>query len=112
MQANSSITYRSLGKMVFFLIITLGLYLLYWLVATKNQFNRLGASIPTAWLLIVPIGNFYFFYKFAQGFVYYILEQKTEVISYFLLIALLPFVGMFIYQSHCNDKSALSTRGF
>ncbi len=104
MQTGSTITYRSLGKMAFFLIITLGFYLVYWIVVTKNQFNRLGASIPTALLIIVPVGNFYFFYKFAQAFVYYILEQKTEVISYFLLMALLPFVGMFIYQSHCNDK--------
>ena len=31
--------------------------------AQKTQMVRLGASIPTAWLLIVPIAQLYWFYK-------------------------------------------------
>ena len=42
-----------------FSIITFGIYAIYWIVSTKNEMNKLGAKIPTALLLFVPIVNIY-----------------------------------------------------
>ena len=44
--------------------ITLGIYFLYWYYATKEEMNEMGADIPTAILLIIPIANLYFLYKY------------------------------------------------
>jgi len=53
---------------VFFLIVvTLCIYGLVWLVQTKEEMNSRGADIPTAWLLIVPIGNLVWLWKYAEG---------------------------------------------
>ena len=41
---------------------TLGIYCLYWLVKTKGELNQRGGSVPTAWILIVPIAGPLFFY--------------------------------------------------
>lgn len=38
-------------------LITFGIYQIVWYVKTKNEMNQLGATIPTAWLVIVPIVN-------------------------------------------------------
>lgn len=38
-------------------LVTLGIYSIYWLVKTKGELNQRGASIPTAWLIIVPFVN-------------------------------------------------------
>lgn len=38
-------------------LVTLGIYGIYWLVKTKGELNQRGASIPTAWLIIVPFVN-------------------------------------------------------
>ena len=37
--------------------ITFGIYGWYWIVKTKVEMNKLGAQIPTAWFLIIPIVN-------------------------------------------------------
>ncbi|MFC1860030.1 DUF4234 domain-containing protein [Chloroflexota bacterium] len=48
--------------MVFLLsVITFGLYSLFWLVATKDQMNAKGAQIPTAWLIIIPLVNIWWY---------------------------------------------------
>ena len=49
-------------------MITFGIYGIFWTVATKNEMNGLGAEIPTAWLIIIPIANIYWMYKYCEGF--------------------------------------------
>ena len=56
----NGITKRDPTLVIIFTIITFGIYSIYWAVKTKNEINSLGADIPTAWLLIIPFGNFYF----------------------------------------------------
>lgn len=96
------VTQRSLGVMILLMIITLGLYIIYWFVATKLELNRLGAKIPTSWLFIIPIVNFYFLYKFAEAFTIFILKDESQKISFFLLVTLLMPVGMIICQYNMN----------
>jgi heme/copper-type cytochrome/quinol oxidase subunit 4 len=63
---------RNILAVYLFAIITLGIYLIYWLVQTKKEMNSLGASIPTAWLLIIPIANLYWMWKYCEGFAVYV----------------------------------------
>ena len=45
---------------VILILITVGLYGIYWIVKTKEEINSVGGEIPTAWLLIFPFANLYF----------------------------------------------------
>lgn len=45
---------------VFFLpVITFGIYYFVWFVKVKEELKSQGASIPTAWFLIIPFANIY-----------------------------------------------------
>jgi hypothetical protein len=86
------------------MIITLGIYGIYWLVTTKTELNNAGAQIPTSWLLIIPFANLYFLYTFAQAFSDLILKNKEEfTIVYFLLLICAIPLGEFVYQAHMNS---------
>ena len=37
---------------------------LVWLIKTKGELTKLGADIPSSWLLVVPLMNFYFLYRY------------------------------------------------
>ena len=54
---------RSVAGVIILSIVTLGIYPIIWHVRTKNEMNATGADIPTAWLLIVPIANIYWLWK-------------------------------------------------
>ena len=87
---------------VFFLsLITLGIYSLVWHVKTKNEMNKLGASIPTAWLLIVPLANLYWIWKYAEG-VEKVSGGKVSAVLALILLLLLSIVGIAILQSEYN----------
>ena len=92
---------RNPAFVIIFSIITFGLYTIYWAVKTKNEINSLGADIPTALLLIIPIANFYFWYKYADGFSTYV-KKDNKGILWFLLYFLLPPVAMIIFQVELN----------
>lgn len=77
------IKYRNLVVVVLLSIVTLGIYLVYWFVKTKEEMNSMGAQIPTAWLLVLfPIGTFYWVYKYAEG-VQKTLDEKTPAVLWF-----------------------------
>jgi len=97
------VTKRNLWHMGLFLLLTLGIYAIYWLVVTKIELNRLGAKIPTAWLIIIPFANIYFFYKFAEGFSATVLKNKSQAVAYFLLLLLLFPIGELVYQHQINQ---------
>jgi UDP-N-acetylmuramyl pentapeptide phosphotransferase/UDP-N-acetylglucosamine-1-phosphate transferase len=83
-------------------IITFGIYALYWLVSTKHQANALGAKIPTCWLLIVPIINYYWLWKFSEG-IEYVTNKKVEGVISFIALLFLSVIGMAIVQSGINN---------
>ena len=55
------VMHRNIFLVYLFSFITFGIYTIYWLVSTKEEMNTLGATIPTAWLIIVPIVNIVMF---------------------------------------------------
>ncbi|HEY5923456.1 MAG TPA: DUF4234 domain-containing protein [Kofleriaceae bacterium] len=98
---------RSPITVVVLSVLTLGIYALVWQIKTKDEMNRsYGAGIPTAWLILVPIvGALYWMWKWSEG------AEKatgTSAISVFLLMALIPIVGIPVMASKFNDaKPAL-----
>jgi hypothetical protein len=82
-------------------LVTFGIYALVWSVKTKNEMNSKGASIPTAWLLIVPIANLFWLWKFSKGVETVTRNGLSGVVS-FILLLLLGCIGMAVVQSKLN----------
>ncbi len=82
-------------------IITLGIYSLFWYVATKNEMNTKGAQIPTAWLLIIPFVNIWWYWKFSEG-VELVTNKGMGVAVAFLLLWFLGTIGEAIIQNNLN----------
>jgi len=92
---------RNVFLVYVFIIITFGIYAIYWLVQTKKEMNGLGATIPTAWLLIVPIANFYWMYKYCEAFAT-VVKKDNNTILWFILYFLVGFIMPAIVQSELN----------
>jgi len=96
---------------VFFLpLITFGIYGLVWYVKTKGEMNTKGAGIPTAWLLIIPIANIFWMWKWAQG-VGKVTNNSMSGPVAFLLILFLGVIGMAIIQSKFNEVADAAPAG-
>jgi hypothetical protein len=87
---------RSPVAVIILSIITVGIYLIYWFVKTKDEINSLGANIPTAWLLIVPLGNIYWLYRYCDGFSSYIKKDNLGVIWFLVAITILPVLPIIV----------------
>jgi len=87
-------------------LLTFGIYFLVWMVKTKNEMNRQGASIPTAILLIVPFANIYWMWKYAEG-VELVTERRMSGPVAFLVLWLLGVIGGAILQSEFNRVERL-----
>ncbi|MDR3646762.1 MAG: DUF4234 domain-containing protein [Candidatus Babeliales bacterium] len=100
-----AIKYRSIVSIAFLNIITCGFYQVYWTFKTTKEMDQLGADLPTAFLMFVPFLNFYFYYKYSDGFAKFV-KRDNYTIIYFIL-AILPilfglnrlvfFTGFFSY---------------
>jgi ABC-type transport system involved in cytochrome c biogenesis permease subunit len=95
------VKYRNIFLVYLFSIITLGIYAIYWAVSTKNEINSKGASIPTGWLLIVPIANLYWIYKYCEGFAEKI-KKDGNTLLWFILYVLVGIIMPAIVQSELN----------
>jgi len=82
-------------------IITFGIYGLVWYVTTKDQMNAKGAQIPTAWLLIIPVVDYWWLWKFCQG-VELVTNKEMGAGVAFLLTFLFGPIGMAVIQSSLN----------
>jgi hypothetical protein len=94
-------TKRSVVAVILLTIVTFGIYALVWMVKTKGEMVKLGAEIPTAWLLIVPIASIYWSWKFAGG-VEHVTRGKQSQVMAFILMFVLGVIGMAIIQSELN----------
>jgi hypothetical protein len=87
---------------VFFLpFFTFGIYWLVWYVKTKDEMNRLGAAIPTAWLLIVPFANIYWLWVYGTGVALVTKNAHSPAASFLLRLFLGP-IGCAMTQSEFN----------
>lgn len=98
---------RSLFAVFILPFVTFGVYGVVWAVKTKGEMNRLGAKIPTAWLLLIPFVNFYWYYKYSEG-VEQITNHKMSTVVVFLLEIFLGVIGNTILQSEFNKLSDIA----
>ncbi len=83
-------------------VVTLGFYSWYWLVSTKNEMNKKGASIPTAWIWLIPyLGGLWWLWKYSQG-VEQVTHKQLSWILVFVLFLLLGSIGHAIVQDAFN----------
>ena len=95
------VKYRNIFLVYIFGIITFGIYFIYWAVSTKNEINSLGGEVPTAWLIIIPIANLYWIYKYCEGFAEKV-KKDNNTILWFILYILAGIIMPAIVQSELN----------
>lgn len=93
---------RSPIAVFFFSFATFGIYGIYWYVKTKGEINKLtDAKIPTAWLIIIPLVNIWWTWKYSEGVDKATKGELSAVISFILLLAL-GSIGMAVIQNSFN----------
>ena len=92
---------RNVVLVYIFTIITGGIYLLFWLVSTKEEINKLGGDVPTAWLIIIPVANIYWMYKYCEGFSLHV-KKDNNAILWFLVYIVVSVIMPAIVQSELN----------
>ncbi|MBM3296802.1 MAG: DUF4234 domain-containing protein [Candidatus Aminicenantes bacterium] len=97
----AAITRRDVLVVYILSIVTFGIYFIVWMVKTKTEMNSLGAQIPTAWLLIVPIANIYWLYKYAEAFSTQV-KKDNNTVMWFLLFWFIGIIMPAIVQSELN----------
>src|SRR4051812_17973202 len=70
-------TKRNLAVVFFLTLLTGGLYAIYWVFKTTREMNNVGAEIPTAFCMFVPILNIWWLWKYSEG-VAYVTDQKLS----------------------------------
>lgn len=101
---------RSVVQVLLLTIVTFGIYGIVWQVKTKEEMVNLGADIPTAWLLIIPIANIYWLWKYSVG-VEKVTNEKMSSIVALLLLWFLGVIGMMIIQSEFNKLATNNGTG-
>lgn len=89
-------------------LVTFGIYSLYWEVKTKGEMNSLGADIPTAWLIIVPLVNIWWMWKYCQG-VQHVTGEKLNAALVFVGFLLIGFIMSAIVQDSFNNIGGTAT---
>jgi len=91
-------------------IVTIGIYAIVWLARSRGEMVARGAAIPTTWLVIVPIVNFFYYWKWAQG-VQHVTGGRTSGGLMFVLMLFLSIVGIPFAQAQFNKVDAPLTTG-
>ncbi len=95
------VKHRNILLVYLFSIITFGIYAIYWMVSTKNDINSMGAKIPTGWLIIIPIANLYWIYRYCEGFSQYV-KKDNNTLLWFIVSILVGIIMPAIVQSELN----------
>jgi hypothetical protein len=78
-----------------------GAYAVAWLCQTRGEMNRLGARIPSPWLLAVPVAALYWAWCWAEG-VRHVTAGRTSTLAAFALLCLGGPLGMACVQARLN----------
>ncbi len=102
-------TQRSPGSVFLLSVVTLGLYEIFWTIATKDEMVQKGADIPTAWLLLVPLANIWWGWRWSKA-----VEQTTHnaigATATFLYMSFLGPIGAMIVQGKLNGSAGAAGR--
>ena len=112
MENNQNIKQRNIFVGALLTVITFSIYVIYWLVQTKKEINQMGGKIPTAWLIIIPFVNIYWFYKYSVEFAQTIKKNDSGLLYFIVYLVFFPAFPI-IVQSALNkyehSSSSIST---
>jgi hypothetical protein len=100
---------RSVLAVVLLPFITFGIYTLYWHVSTKRELNAKGAEIPTAWLIIIPLVNIWWTWKYYEGAEKVTDGKVSGVLMFVLALLVTSLISSAICQDAYNKLSMQST---
>ena len=108
----AQIKYRDMWVQVFLMIITFGIYAIYWFYQTAVELAALAEdhnAEPTLWtvLLFIPFGAIYSHYKYGELYEKVSNEQLNRWILFMLWIVFPPAVW-FIVQMELNKKATFN----
>lgn len=95
------IKYREVVVVYLLIFVTLGIYWIYWAIQTKEEINQFGGNIPTGWLLIVPIANIYWLYRYSEAFSIYV-KKDNNAILWFILCWFVSIIMPALVQTELN----------
>ena len=72
--------------------LTQGLYTLFWYVKTKREMTGLGENIRPAWMLIIPVVNWYWLWNYSQA-VSKVINQKLRPITVYKILISIPILS-------------------
>ncbi|MBA2279441.1 DUF4234 domain-containing protein [Candidatus Saccharibacteria bacterium] len=88
------------------LLLVGAIYGLYWLIDTAKVLRReTGQKIPTAFLLVIPIANYWWMWRYGQVAEVYT-KGKVQGVLVFILLVLVGSIGMGILQDTYNKQLA------
>ena len=90
-------------------ILTLGIYGLVWNIKSKRDLVALGAEIPTSWLLLIPVANLYWMYKWIDGYCHVKGSGSAPLlfvasIFFFPVALVLPYFIQSTINEHAGEK--------
>jgi hypothetical protein len=100
-RTGAAVSYRHPVKVMLLPLVTFGIYALVWYVTLRREMNPMGAGIPSPWLLIIPIVNLFWVWKFCEG-VEIVSGKKLSGPAAFCLLFFLGVIGMAVIQDKLN----------
>jgi hypothetical protein len=82
-------------------LVTLGIYGIFWVARTRGEMVARGAQIPTTWLIIIPIVNIYYAWKWTAGAQHVTNGALNGVVLFILWLFLFPVAQVWA-QSQFN----------
>jgi hypothetical protein len=106
------VKYRNMLAQVGLMIITIGIYGIYWFYVTATEFkylNKDNTANPALWtvLLFIPIANFYSLYKYSEAYQKASSDSLNMWILFLLWIVISPAVW-FIVQLELNKRATIN----
>lgn len=95
---------RSPATVLILSLVTFGIYSLIWFVKTKREMVSAGADIPTSWLIIVPIANLWWMWKWSGGVEHVTRGKSSQPINFIMVLIVNQFffIGSAIIQGALN----------
>ena len=97
---------RSIVSLVILSIVTLGIYTIYWFVVTKGELNEHGASIPTAWFLIIPFVSIYWMWLYFTAAEKFTNGKANALVGFLLGLFITPVISAALCQDAYNNMGS------
>lgn len=102
----SEVKYRNMWVQVLLIIVTFGLYAIYWFYQTTSELKTIAKdseAAPTLWtvLLFIPFGNIYSWYKHSELYEKVCTEKINKWVLFLLWLCFSPAIW-FLVQRDLN----------